>query len=376
MRRNLLAGSRHDSLGMSNRVALPRITVAPALPDGIGVFLASRIESRLFPGAAWAVGTEGESRVGTVGRLTYRADAPPVDRKTLFDLASLTKVLFTTTLAMHAVAERRFGLDEPLCEISPSFACLPPSVTPRRLLRHDAGYEATLPFYRLSRTPSEARRSIRESRPTVEGTVYSCVNFLLLGELLAVAFGVRRLRDLAGVFANRVTRPLGLRDMRFGPLPERDRRRCAPTEGDLCGVVHDENARFLGGVSGNAGLFASIEAVARFAQAVLRDDPRIFPAGFLAEWSRPQSSQTERALGWNTNAFGAAGPDLSPEAFGHTGFTGTSLWIDPCRRRFFVLLTNRIHPRRNNEGMAECRLGFHRVALGGAVGCAPESGPP
>jgi CubicO group peptidase (beta-lactamase class C family) len=287
------------------------------------------------------------------GRLTYAPDAAPTDTATVFDLASLTKVIATAPLVMRLVARRRLLLDTPV-------RCLVPAwrgrdrrdVTVLDLLEHSAGLTSWWDFYKRCRTAAEFAHEIAElplEYAPRSRSVYSDLGFLLLGFIVEGIGG--------GPLGAQFDDLLGGTGLTFRPPPER-RPAIAPTEDDtawrgrlLVGEVHDENAFALGGAAGHAGLFGSAGDVGRYARLVLQTFRA--PSALGAPWllrrfvQRSRVPGSSRALAWDTmRPTSSCGTRLSHAAVGHTGFTGTSLWIDPIRDLYVVLLTNRVHPTR------------------------------
>ena len=316
--------------------------------------LRSFVERRAFPGGVLAVGDrEGLIHLHPFGRLTYGEDAPPVTAATMYDLASLTKVVATTTMAMILVEEGRLDLDRPVRE----------GVTVRHLLTHSSGLPALAPFFREVRGKDayvERIRAMELTYPPGSRSVYSDPGIILLGAVLEEVAG----QPLETFVRERVLAPLGMRNTLYRPPPEL-RPRIAPTELDpwrgrlVHGEVHDENAFAMGGVAPHAGLFGTAGDLARFAGMMLdggtggvvsRETIDLFTR-------RAGIPGSDRALGWDTKsaAGSSAGTLLSPRSFGHTGFTGTSIWIDPERGLYVILLTNRVHPTRESNLIREAR---------------------
>jgi CubicO group peptidase (beta-lactamase class C family) len=313
---------------------------------------------------------------------------------TVFDLSSLTKPLATTLAIMVLLREGKLRLDDRVSRTVPGFAVYgKDGVTVRHLLAHCSGLAAWRPFF------EEIGRIEREGRPNFMATrgardvvyeaihrerpehapgvvaVYSDLGFILLGELVELA----TYQTLADFVRTRLYRPLGLRQLDFVDLTRLRRQRLepdteaiAPTERCpwrgrvLCGEVHDDNAWAMGGVAGHAGLFgnaADVHALLVALRACARGEPGPFPAGLMREmWRRDGSvADSTWALGWDTpSAHGSmAGTRTSPHTIGHLGFTGTSLWIDLERDCHVILLTNRVHPSRRNEGIREIRPQLH-----------------
>jgi CubicO group peptidase (beta-lactamase class C family) len=326
------------------------------------------VTARVAPCAVAEVGrARGAIWTDAVGRLTYDDNAPLASHNTIFDLASLTKVLATTTIALMRLREGRFRIDQRIRELTPHWSGEDRAVvTTRDLLEHCSGLPAHRKYYESIAGRAAFERAIGAeplAYPPRSRAVYSDPGFMLLGFLLEDAAAMPldaqfdRWKAEAGIDGPLAFRP-----------PTHWRTRIAPTERDpwrgrlLVGEVHDENAAALGGVAAHAGLFgtaAATGACARWWLAMLEqwDEARLF----VQRSTVPGSS---RALGWDTMLpTSSCGTRLSPRAFGHTGFTGTSLWIDPDRDLYLVLLTNRVHPTREREGIQEVRRAFHDAVV-------------
>ena len=318
----------------------------------------SGIRAGAYPGAALVVG-----RADTVlfikgyGRLTWSPRSPAVEPdSTLFDLASLTKVVATTTALMLLVERGAVKIDTPVRTYVPEFnGDGTAGITVRQLLTHTSGLRATLPLYEEPDAAAALQRVFAATPIYRPGTrvVYSDLNAILLGEIVRRAAG----EPLDRFAAREIFAPLGLTQTLFRP-PAALRRRIAPTGAwhghAVAGEVNDRNAARLGGVAGHAGLFATAVDVARFAQCILRGGAlpggrRLVGVGTVRLFTTKAvdfGHGTEaRALGWQAVPTGeeesSAGTVFGPRSFGHTGWTGTSLWIDPDRGVFVVLLTNR-----------------------------------
>ena len=349
-------------------------------------YLRAEVDSGAFPGAVVAVGRPGRlALLAAVGH--YAADDLwPVDPATIYDLASMTKVVGLTSAALLLVTEGRLGLDDPVDRWVPAFRGPGKDrVTVRHLLTHSSGLPAWAPLFREAKTRDAALAlvdSIALLRAPGDTFVYSDLGAIVLTQVVERAAGERLDRFLA----QRVFEPLGMTATRYLP-PEQWHHRIAPTEVDtawrkrlLKGEVHDENAGRLGGVSGHAGLFSNAPDLARFASWMLAiragapmDGPRPAEGGSPTEPVRPQPAPplvrefttrqgipagSTRALGWDTpsdSGYSSAGTAMSRRAFGHTGFTGTSMWIDPERDLFVILLTNRVNPTRANTRILRVR---------------------
>jgi CubicO group peptidase (beta-lactamase class C family) len=325
-------------------------------------------ERHAFPGGVLAVGHDGALvHLHPFGRLTYDEDAPAVTAATLYDLASLTKVVATTTLAMILVDEGKLDLDRRVQDFLPEFQGPgKDAVTVRHLLSHSSGLPATAPLYREARGKAEFVARIEAmdlAYPPGSKSVYSDLGIILLGEILERLVG----QPLEVLARERVLEPLGMRDTLFLP-PARLRPRIAPTEFDpwrgrlIQGEVHDENAYAMGGAAPHAGLFGTAGDLARLAQMLLDggvlEGRRIVSRETVELFTRRAGiPDSDRALGWDTKSAegSSAGTLFSPRSFGHTGFTGTSIWMDPDRRLYVILLTNRVHPTRENNLIREAR---------------------
>ena len=345
--------------------------------DGV---VARGVADRRYPGAVLAVGdAAGAWHVRPFGSLGYDPGSPPVDDSTIYDLASLTKVIATTTLAM--ILEEG-GLDPTgaVSRFEPGFrGGEKDRASVEHLLTHAAGLPAWAPLFREAKGREAvvaAAAATPLDAPPGARSVYSDLGFILLGAVLEAVAG----RGLAALTEDRVLRPLGMTETRFNPGPEW-LPRIAPTERDpwrgrlVHGEVHDENAFAMGGVAGHSGLFGPVADIVRFARMMLGkgelEGTRIASASKVERFTRRCSVPgSSRALGWNTPSPGSsAGTLLSPLSFGHTGFTGTSLWIDPERGVFVALLTNRIHPSREGTGIQELRAAVADAVVRGLGPC-------
>lgn len=349
--------------------ALPTPVRAPATDVGMRASLSPRLDAivgqalrdSVAPGAAVIVGRHGRivhSR--GYGRTDWATDAPPVTDSTLFDLASLTKVVATTTAAMLLEEEGRLVLDSTVAHYLPRFAqddSAKRVITVRQLLTHAGGLEAYAALHRDSLTRGRAAYLAQiAARPLQHApgsaTVYSDWDMVLL-QLVIEQIAQE---PLDWFFQRRIAQPLALRETVFRPGLHLLARTAVTADdstrgGPLRGIVHDGNAWAIGGVSGHAGLFSSARDLASFAHMMLAGgrfgDTTVVQAATIARWTAPQAGSSSRALGWDTPSGdrSSAGRYFSARSFGHTGFTGTSLWIDPEKGVFVVILTNRVHSR-------------------------------
>jgi CubicO group peptidase (beta-lactamase class C family) len=309
-----------------------------------------------YPGAAVVVGRRGAAvwEKG-FGKLSWeKGSSPVVAERTIYDLASLTKVVGTTTAVMVLYDQGKIRLDDPVSVYVPEFSGGEKDrVTVRMLLEHRSGLPAGRDLWRIAHSPEEARAAVIATPLGCEPGrcyEYSDLGADMLGFVVESASGER----LDQFLAERVFQPLGMTDTFFRPADSL-KTRVAPTEVapprgyPLQGEVHDENAYALGGVAGHAGLFSTAADLAVFAQMMLNggeyNGTRIVADSTVALFTKRAAGT--RALGWDTCAgSGGCGQYLGEDAYGHTGFTGTSLWLDPDRDMFVVLLTNRVHEAR------------------------------
>jgi CubicO group peptidase (beta-lactamase class C family)/beta-glucosidase-like glycosyl hydrolase len=334
---------------------------------GVDSVMERAVAEKAFPGGVVAVGKDGALvHLRAFGRISYEADAPEARTDTIYDLASLTKVVATTTTAMILVDEGRLDLSRPVSAFLPRFrGAGKEKVTVESLLTHSSGLDWWAPLYQDTKGKQafvDKVQAMELQYPPGTKSLYSDLGLILLGEVLERVAG----EPLDAFAEKRILAPLGMKDTRYRPGPDL-LPRIAPTEKDpwrgrvLRGEVHDENAFAMGGVAAQAGLFGTAGDLARFAQMLLNggvlEHERIVAREVVERFTRragiPDSS---RALGWDTfHSESSAGDRLSPRSFGHTGFTGTSLWIDPERKLFVILLTNRVHPSRENNAIRAVR---------------------
>ncbi|MGQ0643603.1 MAG: serine hydrolase domain-containing protein [Gemmatimonadaceae bacterium] len=370
-------------VAQSQAATIPVANAAPAaLSDRVGVVMNRALTDSAFPGAVAIVGNRaGILLQQSVGQLD-RSDSTRPDAHTLWDMASLTKVVALTSVLMTLVEDRRLQLDAPVKRYIPEFTGKwKGRVTVRHLLTHSSGLPSWRPLYKETTSAADALAlAIATPLDTLPGVrmVYSDLGAIILGEI-ARRVGKSALDRYA---AARVFGPLGMSETFFRP-DSSVLGRTAPTEIDpwrqrhLRGEVHDENAFALGGVSGHAGLFSSAHDLARLARAYLNggtlNGHRVWSRRTIEQFTRVQNpALSHRALGWETaNGTNSGGRFMSATAFGHTGFTGTSLWIDPANDVFVILLSNRVNPTRENR-----RITSVRTALADSVmtmmGRAPD----
>lgn len=330
-----------------------------SLPLVLDSLLEHAIEAdSVAPGVAIAVGRHGQIvHLQGYGRTDWDEEAPAVTDSTIYDLASLTKVVATTTAAMLLEESGALDLDRRVVDYVPEFSAPDKDpITLRMLLTHRSGMTTRL-LHEEARGRDEYLEIFR-AEPlswdpgTEEG--YSDWNIITLQFVIERVTG----EPLDEFLDAQLFGPLAMRDTGYRPSEQR-KPRIAPTEnqewrgGTVHGEVHDENSWALGGVAGHAGLFSSARDLAVFAQMMMNggehDGVRLLSPETIARWTAPQEYGSSRALGWDTpSEESSAGRYSSPRSFGHTGFTGTSIWMDPQADLFVVLLTNRVNPTREN----------------------------
>jgi CubicO group peptidase (beta-lactamase class C family) len=362
----------------------------------LDAFLRHATQDGVVPGAVICVGHRGTLIWHQAyGAAAVTPTAQVMRRDTLFDIASLTKVVATTSLVLRAHHEGVCALDDTLQRFYPTtMTSRLGAVTVRQLLAHTGGLAAWQPLYQtflpVPPAPYDATtaRKIRENiwyaivhqplaYPPGAHTIYSDLGFIILGQVLETCYQ----QSLETLFLQKIARPFGLGAMAYRPvggytpLPDEPEayaatEACPWRRRVLRGEVHDENAWAMGGVAGHAGLFATAYDLWQFAQALLdiaagaRDD---IPAALLrVSWQRhPVPHASTRALGWDTPTSGhsTAGAYFSPHSIGHLGFTGSSMWIDLERDVIVVLCTNRVHPTREASGIRTLRPIVHDLVM-------------
>jgi len=336
--------------------------------------LEEAIAARAFPACSLAVTFRGELvACKALGRFTYDPASPGVITSNIFDLASLTKVVATTAMAMFLYERGLVDLEAPVTAITPEFAGDDKrrDVTVRMLLAHNSGLPAYEKLFLRSKTREALLRAAFATPLTaVPGThaEYSDIGFIILGVAL------ERLADesLDAFCQREVFGPLGMTHTTFNPTHAL-RASIPPTADDrsfrhriIQGEVQDENASVLGGIAGHAGLFSTAEDLATFAHAMLNGGRPILRSTTVELFSRRESEpeDTSRALGWDMpSAPSQSGKYFSSRSFGHLGYTGTSLWIDPDRQLSITLLTNRTWPDCQNQAIKQVRPAFHDAVI-------------
>lgn len=349
--------------------------------------LEQAVADHAFPGGVLAVGYRNELIVREFGRQTYDTKSPAVNVDTIYDAASLTKPVVTATLIAMQVEAGRMGLDLPVARYLPEWNDGPnpdwrKAVTIRQLLAHSSGLPAHKDYFFTVHSTREMIAAIcHEPLEYAPGTktVYSDLGFILLGEILERATG----KTLDQLAREQIFLPLDMSSTMFNP-PKALWSRIAPTENDatfrkrlLQGEVHDENAFALGGVAGHAGMFSTASDLAAFCQMLLNGGiyghHRLLTRATIAQFTAPQAvADNTRTLGWMVpTPNSSSGRYFSPRSYGHLGYAGTSIWVDPDRQLFVILLTNRVYPTRENNKIAAVRPAVHDAVIE-SLGLAPK----
>jgi CubicO group peptidase (beta-lactamase class C family) len=383
------SGPREGPPGPVERFLTPApVPVPDSALAAAGALVRARVEGEAFPGAALAVGNRGLiQEVAAFGRTHWAEDAPAAHPdSTLYDLASLTKVVATTAAVMALVEDGKMELDAPVPRYLPEWRSASPTgrnagenkdqVTVRQLLTHTSGARAGVVEVE-GETPREVRRfllSLPLALAPGEDVLYSDLGFIVLWMAAERAAG----EPLPRYLRRRVWEPLGMRSTVVGLRTGCER--CAPTlyleerDEPYTGGSYDEVARRLDGVAGNAGAFSTARDLARFAAMIANEgrlgNVRVFRKRTVWEFTRPQPGAGTRALGWEVYCREGTVPDQrgcqEVYAFGHTGVTGTSLWVHPEGRSWVVLLTNRTYLPRGEVEMQELRRELYEAVTGEA----------
>jgi uncharacterized protein YbbC (DUF1343 family)/CubicO group peptidase (beta-lactamase class C family) len=336
------------------------------------------IAEHRLPGAVVAVGHRGRIVFERAyGNRAIVPSAEPMTEDTIFDCASLTKVVATTSSLMKLYDEGKFRLNDPITDYIPEFQNGKSSITIRELMTHFSGLRPDVPLKpKWDGYETGIHLACTDPPETVPGKehIYSDINFELLGELVHRLSG----KMLSEYARNNIFVPLKMNDTMFNP-PKSLLARIAPTEIDddtgqpFRGVVHDPTARYMGGVAGHAGLFSDAADLSRFAQMMLNqgelDGVRVISRATIKKFTEPQTPPNQpvlRGLGWDIDSpYSSNRGELFPiGSYGHTGFTGTSLWIDPYSQSYLLILANSVHPR-SNKGIVRLRANVATAVAAG-----------
>lgn len=367
----------------------PKVALREGLSEEVGFdgkklnalddIIKTAIKDTAFPAAQVLVAKDGIIvHHKAYGTYDYSPYSRQIDLGTMFDLASLTKVIATTNAVMKLYDERKIDLDNPVMKYLPKFGQNgKEKITIRNLLLHDSGLPAWKKFYETCKTANQMLDSLYASEliyPTGDSTVYSDLGIITLGKVVEKITKMPLDKYVAKEFFH----PLGMMNTMYNPT-ETLWNKIAPTEIDTAwrklkapvrGQVHDENAALLGGVSGHAGLFSTASDLAIIMQ-MLMNGGTYGGKLYLKEetvnmFTARQSAKSTRALGWDTKnaqGYSSAGTLFSEHSFGHTGFTGTSIWADPARNLFVIFLANRVYPTRANTKIFRVRPAVHDAVI-------------
>ncbi len=338
--------------------------------DPIQSLLDKGLSNQVYPGYCAAIGTKHGTVFTSYGGMRQKfPEELPMTSDTRFDLASLSKVVGTTMAALRAIDQGKLSLYDTLGDFfSPCYGREDIPVV--ALMTHTSGIAAHLPLYTMQITPDKAVDTILRSAPVCkcgEQTIYSCMGYILLGKILEQVYDM----PLDKIVKQEVFNPLGMKNTSYcpnGAFPFAATEFDPVTNHYICGEVHDENARFLNGVSGNAGIFATMNDLTTFAHMLVNEGKDYLSKSIfsLALHDFTPKCTESRGLGFYLYSPGKPYPGgelLSPGSFGHTGFTGTSLFVDRKTGIYFILLTNRVHYGRENQNIVSFRRRFHNAAV-------------
>jgi len=334
------------------------------------------IEDKSFPGAVVLVWKAGNTVYEKAfGNYTYDPQSQKVYPHTIYDLASLTKVVATTTSAMICYDRELFSLDDKVIKYIPEFGVKgKENITVKNLLLHNAGLPAWKKFYGRGLKYDDVINEIYSSEieyKTGEKTVYSDLGIITLGKIIEKVTN----KSLDNFCEVEIFKPLEMNTTFYNPKDSL-KKLCAPTETDdywrmkiLQGEVHDETSAMLNGVAGHAGLFSIAEDIAKLMSVLMNKgkyrDVQFIKQSTVELFTKRYSEESTRALGWDTksDSGSSAGIYFSKNSFGHTGYTGTSIWADPERNLFVVFLTNRVYPTRENTKIQKVRPQLHNAVI-------------
>ena len=334
------------------------------------------IEDRAFPGAVVLVWKDGNILFEKAfGRFTYDSSSAKVTINTIYDLASLTKVIATTTAAMLCYDRKLFALDDKVVKYIPEFGVNgKENITIKNLLIHNSGLPAWKKFYGRGLNYDDVLKEIFASEleyATGTKTVYSDLGIITLGKIIEKVTG----QKLDIFCKDEIFIPLKMNSTYYNPL-DSIKKLCAPTEIDkywrnktLQGEVHDETSAMLDGVAGHAGLFSNANDLERIISVLIRkgklNGKQFIKQSTIELFTKRFSDQSTRALGWDTRSEtgSSSGDYFSKDSYGHTGFTGTSVWVDSDKNLFVIFLTNRVYPNRENIRIVKVRPQLHNAII-------------
>jgi beta-N-acetylhexosaminidase len=345
----------------------------PLLFSEVDQMMESALSDSVFPGAVLLFGKDSHVMYNKAfGNFTYDKNSTETRTNSIFDLASVSKVVATTSAAMILLEEGKLNLDEKVITYLPEFNNNgKENVTIRNLLVHNSGLTAYKKYYDEISAAKELINDIMASilnNPPGEKFVYSDLGMITLQKVIEKISE----QPLDDFLKDNLFDRLGMNKTMYNPSKEL-KNSCVPTELDdywrnrlLQGEVHDERAHMLNGVAGHAGLFSTSEDLSKFVLMLLNqgkfENQQIIDPKIIDEWTTKQSEQSDRALGWDTKStegYSSAGTKFSERSFGHTGYTGTSIWVDKETKLFVILLSNRVHPTRANRKITKLRPILH-----------------
>lgn len=331
------------------------------------------VQDSVFPGAALLFGKDDKVLYKKAfGHFTYDENSKKTSINSIFDLASVTKVVGTTSAAMMLVDQDKLHLDDKVINFLPEFDNNgKDKITIRNLLVHNSGLAPFKKYYDVFTSGEQVINDIMNDSllyPVGEHFKYSDLGMITLQKVIEKITG----KSLDVFLKTNLFSVLEMNHTMYNPSDE-IKNNCVPTELDdfwrmrlLQGEVHDERAHMLNGVAGHAGLFSTVEDLSKFAKMLLNngiyEDQQIISKDIIDEWTTKQSEQSDRAIGWDTKSmvsYSSAGIKFSKFSFGHTGYTGTSIWIDKKTKLFVILLSNRVHPTRANKKISKLRPKLH-----------------
>lgn len=338
----------------------------------IDQIMQSAVKDSVFPGAALLFGKGQEVIYNKAfGNFTYDKNSTKVSTNSIFDLASVSKVVGTTSAAMILAGNNNLNLDDKVIKYLPEFNNnAKDKITIRNLLLHNSGLPAFKKYYDIYSTADEVINDIMNlslDNPPGEKYIYSDLGMIVLQKVIEKITS----KTLDVFLSENLFILLDMKSTMYNP-PQELKNKCVPTELDnflrmrlLQGEVHDERAFMLNGVAGHAGLFSTAEDLSKFVMMLLNNgiyrEHKIIDSRIIDEWTSKQSNQSDRGLGWDTKSpeNSSSGNYFSLNSFGHTGYTGTSIWVDKETKLFVILLSNRVHPTRNNTKIIEFRPIIH-----------------
>jgi CubicO group peptidase (beta-lactamase class C family) len=373
--------------GLISGHTLAADALAPEATTAFRAAVETAVKDRVIASGSWWIERQGQSSHGATGWQTKVPSAEQASEQTLFDVASLTKVIATTPCILRLIEQKKLALESPVATYLPEFTGLGrEQITVRHLLTHTSGLKPGIsrdpPWSGYEKGIELACATVPDEAPD-QRLVYSDINFILLGEIIQRITG----QALDRFAQDQVFAPLQMKDTHYRPNTNLSAR-IAATDRDemgvmLRGVVHDPTARRMGGVAGHAGVFSTSADIARFARCLLNggklDGYRLLKPETLALMIRvhtPPQLEGKRALGWDVDTRFSRPRGGFPigTSFGHTGFTGACLWLDPASETFFVFLSNRLHetdPKSDSRRLYEI-LGWHASRAAGYAGFMPS----